>query len=216
MKLEILNRCLCLCAKRNSGKSVLLKYIVQANKHLFDSIFVICPSESINKFYSDIVPKTHIFEEYSCEWVEALMKKMTEINSKKPKDQATKVLLILDDICSDANLHSGKDASSLKKIFTRGRHMNITLLMTQQYIYHIPPICRSNCDYFLCGQMNKSALDLLCGEFLMGNLSKKEFIDMYYESTNDYGFLMINNNSIKDNGDLDEIYGIIKTPEKFV
>ena len=52
--------------------------------------------------------------------------------------------------------------------------MNITLLMTRQYIYHIPPICRSNCDYFLCGQMNKSALDLLCGEFLMGNLSKKE------------------------------------------
>ena len=57
MKLEILNRCLCLCAKRNSGKSVLLKYIVQANKGLFNLIFVICPSESINKFYSDIVPK---------------------------------------------------------------------------------------------------------------------------------------------------------------
>ena len=68
MKLEILNRCLFLCAKRNSGKSVLLKYIVLAYKHLFDSIFVICPSESINKFYSDIVPKTHIFEEYSSEW----------------------------------------------------------------------------------------------------------------------------------------------------
>jgi hypothetical protein len=50
----------------------------------------------------------------------------------------------------------------------------------------------------------------------MGNLSKKEFIEMYYDSTSDYGFLMINNNSIKDNEDLDEIYGIIKTPEKFV
>ena len=94
--------------------------------------------------------------------------------------------------------------------------MNITLLMIQQYIYHIPPICRSNCDYFLCGQMNKSALDLLCCEFLMGNLSKREFIEMYYDSTSDYGFLMINNNSIKDDEDLDEIYGIIKTPQKFV
>ena len=61
----------------------------------------------------------------------------------------------------------------------------------------------------------KSALELSCGEFLMGNLSKKEFIDMYYDSTSDYGFLMINNNSIKDNEDLDEIYGIIKTPENF-
>ena len=108
MKLDIINKCICLCAKRNSGKSVLLKYIVQANKHLFDSIFVICPSESINKFYSDIVPKSHIFEEYSCDWVEALMKKMTEINSKKPKEEATKVLLILNDICSDAKFHSWK------------------------------------------------------------------------------------------------------------
>ncbi len=108
MKFDIFNKIVCLCAKRNSGKSVLLKYIVQANKNLFDSIFVICPSESINKFYSDIVPKTHIFEEYSSQWVE----KMTEINSKKPKEEATKVLLILDGVCSDANLHSGKDASS--------------------------------------------------------------------------------------------------------
>jgi len=216
MDFDILNKCICFCAKRNSGKSVLLKYIVKANAELFHTIFVICPSESINKFYSDIVPPENIFEEYQSEWINALMKKMTQINSKRPKDDPLKVLLIMDDICSDANLHSGKDAANLKKIFTRGRHMNITLLMTQQYIYHVPPICRTNCDYFLCGQMNKSSIDLLCGEFLMGNINKKDFIDMYHNATNDYGFLIINNNSIKNNNNLNELYGILKTPDKYV
>jgi hypothetical protein len=216
MNFEVLNKVICLCAKRNSGKSVLLKYIVKANKCLFDKIFVICPSETINKFYSDIVPPENIFESYNSEWVEALMKKLTQINSKREKDEKINVLLILDDVCSDVNLHGGKDATSLKKIFTRGRHMNLTLIMTQQYIYHIPPIARSNCDYFLCGQMNKQSLDLLCNEFLMGNLSKKEFLDMFYNSTSNYGFLIINQNSIKNNDDLDEIYGVLRCPKEYL
>jgi hypothetical protein len=37
----------------------------------------------------------------------------------------------------------------------------------------------------------------MCDEFLMGDIEPKEFMKMYYNATNDYGFLIINNNSTK-------------------
>ena len=51
----ILNKTVGLIAKRNSGKSCLLKYLVQAEIHKFNKVYVICPTEKINRFYSDIV-----------------------------------------------------------------------------------------------------------------------------------------------------------------
>jgi phosphate starvation-inducible protein PhoH len=51
----IVNKTSALLAKRNSGKSVLLKHLVNAEKHKFARVFVICPTEKINRFYSDIV-----------------------------------------------------------------------------------------------------------------------------------------------------------------
>ena len=41
----ILNKTVLLCAKRNSGKSRLLRYLVLCEKNKFDKLFVICPTE---------------------------------------------------------------------------------------------------------------------------------------------------------------------------
>jgi hypothetical protein len=68
----------------------------------------------------------------------------------------------------------------------------------------------------LVGQLNKQGLDILASEFLLGNISKQDFVKLYYNSTNDYKFLLINNNSTKSNDDLNEIYGKLKTPEKYI
>jgi hypothetical protein len=50
----------------------------------------------------------------------------------------------------------------------------------------------------------------------MGEITKKDFLKMYYDSTNNYKFLLINNNSSSDNSNLDEIYGTLKVPEKYI
>ena len=65
MDFELINKTICLCAKRNSGKSQLIKYIVSLYEHQFNKIFVVCPSEAINKFYSQFIDPQNIFEEYS-------------------------------------------------------------------------------------------------------------------------------------------------------
>ena len=206
----IVNKITSLLAKRNSGKSVLLKHLVEAEKHKFSKIYVICPTEKINRFYSDIVDEECIFDSYDEKWVNKLIDKMTEINSNKPAKERKNILLILDDLVSDTNFHQ---SPSFKKIIIRGRHINIAIILTFQYLNLIPPTARSNLDTLFVGQMNKQSVDLLVSEFISGDISKEEFIKMYNKCTKDYNFLVINNNSVKDD-DLNLIYGCIKAPLK--
>jgi hypothetical protein len=211
----IVNKTICLCAKRNSGKSELLKYIVSKEARKFDKIFAFCPTESINHFYekSGLVKPECLFENYSEKWTDRLFKKLQQVNGDETKEKK-KILLIYDDVCSDNNFHSNNP--SFKRIFTKGRHYGISLIITTQYIYHIPPIARNNSDYMFVGQMNRSSIDILANEFLAGTIEKKEFIDMYNQNTKDYHFLCINNNSVKNNEDVNEIYGVVRTPENFI
>ena len=204
----IVNKITSLLAKRNSGKSVLLKHLVEAERHKFSKIYVICPTEKINRFYSDIVDEECIFDSYDEKWVNKLIDKMTEINSNKPAKERKNILLILDDLVSDTNFHQ---SPSFKKIIIRGRHINIAIILTFQYLNLIPPTARSNLDTLFVGQMNKQSVDLLMSEFISGDISKEEFIKMFNRCTRDYNFLVINNNSVKDD-DLNSIYGCVKVP----
>ena len=212
MEFCIKNKIICLLGKRHSGKSRLFHYSITLSKNEFSKIFCICPTESVNLFYSDLIPKKNIFSQYDENWVNSLIDKMTEINSAKSDEQAKHILIIMDDCCSDTNFHQSK---TLKKLATRGRHIKISVIITCQYIYQIPPVIRNNCDYVYASQMNQQGLQFLSSEFLMGDISKKEFIDIYHKNTQDYNFLVINNNSVKDN-DIDKIYGRIKVPENFL
>ena len=205
----ILNKTVGLIAKRNSGKSCLLKYLVEAERHKFARLYVICPTEKINRFYSDIVDDECIFDNYDEKWVEKLINKMTMINSNKPQKERKNVLLILDDIVSDHNFHQ---SPTLKKLFIRGRHINIGIILTFQYLNLIPPVARNNLDYLFCGQMNQQSVDLLISEFISGDISKEDFLRMFLRCTRDYNFLVINNNSVKDD-DLNSIYGCVKVPD---
>jgi hypothetical protein len=89
------------------------------------------------------------------------------------------------------------------------------LCITTQLLTGVPPIARNNSDYIFTGQLNKASVDLLCDEFQAGNIERKEFLNMYIRCTKDYNFLVINNNSVKDN-DLNSLYGKIKTPIKYL
>ena len=60
MDFSILNKTISLVAKRNSGKSVLLKYLVEQEIENFKKVFVICPT-NFNGFYNDWIQPNCIF-----------------------------------------------------------------------------------------------------------------------------------------------------------
>ena len=137
----------------------------------------------------------------------SLIEKMTDINKgKKTKDEKTHILLILDDCCSDANLSK---MPSFRKIFTRGRHIGISIFVSAQYIFHVSPIIRSNADYFIVGQLNNASIKKLMDEFLRGNITENQFKKLYNDNTKNFSFLVINNQTTENN-EIDNIYGKIK------
>ena len=206
MNFTIVNKTVVLVGKRASGKSELLRYLVQLSKKEFKTVFLVCPTEKVNGFYDGLIDPKNIFDEYSESWIQSLMKKMGEVNHNKSNEEASHVLLILDDICSDLNLNKSK---TIKQLFCRGRHLKISVIMTAQYIYQIPPVLRCNTDFVAVGQMNSQSLDLLTSEFQFGNITKKDFKKMYMDSTSNYNFLLINCNTAMDNDNLELIYGKI-------
>jgi Poxvirus A32 protein len=213
IELDIVNKTTSLVAKRNSGKSVLLKYLVDSVKSSFFKIYVVCPTEGVNAFYSDMVEQNCIFDSWNESWCEALITKMSEKNKGKTKKELSNVLIILDDVMSDTDFHQSK---ALKKLYTRGRHIGIGIIATCQYLVSLPPVCRNNCDWLISGQLNRASVSLLCEEYMSGNIDKPDFIKLYQRATKDYGFLLINNTSIKESDDLNQIYGIIRCPEEYV
>ena len=121
----IVNKTTALLAKRNSGKSVLLKHLVESERHKFNKIFVICPTEKINRFYSDIVDDECIYDTYEETFVDKLITKMTEVNANKPAKERKNVLLILDDVVCDHNFHQ---SPSLKNYL-----LEVDILILQLY-----------------------------------------------------------------------------------
>jgi hypothetical protein len=213
MDFNIKNKTVILCAKRASGKSELMRYILIQSKIMFKKVFLICPTEKITHFYKGLVDDKNIFEEYNDEWITKLLNEMSKVNEGKRDKDSAHVLLILDDCCSDTAFHHSK---TIKQLFCKGRHYKITIVILCQYPYHVPPICRVNCDFIAVGQLNTQGIQILTQEFLMGNINKKDFLKLYYNSTNNYKFLLINNNSSSDNNNLDEIYAVLRTPEKYI
>ena len=213
MDLDIKCHTTVLCAKRNSGKSQMCKYLLKDND--FDKIFVFSNTESTNHFYekNNIVNKNCIYDSWDEEWGIQLLKALGKENSGKTKETAKHTLLILDDIMSSKNVHSSE---ILNKIFSNGRHVFLSILICSQYIYQTPSQSRANIDNLLIGQVNRQSLGLIADEFMSGDIERKDFFKLYNRACKNYGFLYINNNSIKDTEDLNSIYGILRVPEEFV
>ena len=63
---------------------------------------------------------------------------MTKINANKNSKERKNVLVILDDCMSDIDFNQ---SMALKKIYTRGRHFNLSIIATCQYLNTLPKIC---------------------------------------------------------------------------
>ena len=211
-KFTLQNKALIVIAKRNSGKSILIKYLVQdAIKHNeFNKIFVISSTNSINFFYNDIIPANCIFDKYSEDWTNKLIDLMSEKNKGRTiqSDGVYNVLLILDDMASDVLFHT---SNSIKKLYSRGRHSFISIICVGQMLHHVSPLMRNNSDWVITGQLNASNIDLLCDEYRVPIIEKREFIKLYKKSTTAYNFFVINNNSVlTDDDKINSYYGTIK------
>jgi hypothetical protein len=187
-------------AKRNSGKSVLIKEIMYYHRDIPIGA-VISPTEKKNKFYSHFIPSLFIHNEFSTELIQKLLKRQTIVMNKKNKEEANygkssidpRAFLIMDDCMHD---DSWKKDKNMHYIFNNGRHDKILLMLSLQYVIGIGPSMRGNVDYIFIFRENnyqnrKKLYDQYCGVFPSFDM----FCSVLDVVTEGYGCMVIDNTS---------------------
>lgn len=185
-------------AKRATGKSFLTREIMFQKKNIASAI-AISRTEKLNSFYSEFIPDSYIYSEYTSDILSRIYERQSKMNEdnkkrikngKKPKDDT--LMFIMDDCMSSKGTWL-KDPNILE-LFFNGRHHHVSFILTMQYSVGIPPEMRSNFDYIflLAEDVNsnrKRLYDHYAGIFPTLDIFQQVFTDI----TDNYGIMVINN-----------------------
>lgn len=179
--------------KRNTGKSQIIKAIMHANRDIPSGI-AISPTETSNSFYSTFCPKLFVHTAYNPQIIENIIKKQKEKIKKYGKRPENDFFLILDD-CMFESKKIGRDVG-IREIFLNGRHYQIFLILSLQYVMDLPVVLRSNADYVFClRENNLQNVEKLYKCFFGIFPSKGMFNQAFAGITENYGSIVLDNTS---------------------
>ena len=127
------DKTICVCARRNSGKSVLIRDIMYHNRDIPAAV-VICPTEiGFNRSYGHHIPDSYIYKQFSGSIIQRIFSRQRQLMMAKnlTKEHST-ILLVMDDCAHDANSWLKDDG--IKEIFTNGRHYKIMYITAILYV----------------------------------------------------------------------------------
>ena len=184
-------------SRRNSGKSHLARHLLYnlLDNDLIDEAFIFSQTEYVSKSF-DCLPSSHVFSGWKPDIVNKIMKKQEQQVTKKGRDASHRVLLILDDVVGSLS----PTDQTIQKLYTLGRHFNITVICLLQYSKGVlSPCLRCNSDYLFLGRLSTQALGVLyetC-HFDGGLPDFVKFIQKQ-QSISPYTFLMYDSLTSKD------------------
>lgn len=186
--------------KRNTGKSFLIKDLLYHHRDLPIGS-VISPSESVNKFFGNIVPPLFIHEEYTPAVVENVVKRQKVIMKKIDEQKRLygtcnidpRAFLIMDDCLYDNTWAQNK---WIRYIFMNGRHIKLLYVVSMQHPLGVQPSLRTNVDVVFILRENlwsnrKRIFDNWAGMFKTFDV----FAQVMDQCTEDFHALVINNNA---------------------
>jgi hypothetical protein len=140
-----------LIGRRDTGKSFLVRDLLHYHQDIPIGT-VISGTEAGNGFYSKMVPKLFIHDEYNTAIIENILKRQKMVIKQVKKETDTygktnidaRAFVILDDCLYD---NSWAREKLMRLLFMNGRHWKIMLVITMQYPLGVPPNLRTNIDY---------------------------------------------------------------------
>jgi len=199
-----------LIGRRDTGKSFLVRDLLYYQQDIPIGV-VIAGTEEGNGFYSKLVPKLFIHNEYSTAIIENILKRQRtvlkqmkkEIESYKKSSIDARTFVILDDCLYDSSWSRDK---MMRLLFMNGRHWKIMLIITMQYPLGIPPTLRTNIDFVFILREPYIANRRRIYENYAGMFPTFEsFCQVMDQCTENYECLVINNNA-KSNKLHDQIF----------
>ena len=182
---------ICIIGKRNTGKSEVIRSLLYYNKNIPSGI-VISPTEMGNKFYGSFCPDSFIHHHFDPELLGRIMTRQRRHVSKYGKIFKNNLFMILDDCMYDSKEVCGN--KHIKEIFRNGRHFQITIVVTAQYVMDLPVALRSNIDYVFCMRENNVAnIERLYRSFFGIFPTKYSFSQAFSTVTENYGSIVCDN-----------------------
>ena len=192
-------------AASGSGKTVLIQnLILDIYKGCFSRIYIFSPSIDIDdtwlpvkKYISEELTVTEdeqiYYQDFDGEAVQTILTTQKKVIDHKKKDPKTKklfsILLIFDDVADNKAIHNNP---ALNSCFTRGRHSQISTILSTQKYNAVSTIIRTNMDsMYLFRLRNANDLQAVMDE-LSALLDKKILLEVYMKATEQrYSFLFI-------------------------
>ena len=174
------------CSRRNSGKTHMIKHIIN---HLFvskliDYVIIYSETAKISRDFSDLVDDNVLMDQFTEQSINKIIN--YQIKTKKKKQ----CLIVLDDTISCMGYKFMKE---IDRLFSKARHWNISIVLISQYIKQVvSSIVRSNIDYLLYSVNTHTVLDFIY-DIVVYEGTKKEFIKWSQDNTKDFQFIMFKN-----------------------
>lgn len=173
--------------KPGSGKSMLIKNLLYAKKHLFRVGMVVSGSEDTNHFYLKIFPDLFIYDKYKKEAIENFIDRQKV--AKKYLPDAWSVL-VMDDCMDDVKIFNDPMWIGL---FKNSRHWNMLSIFANQYVFDFKPVIRTNIDgVFIFREPNLANREKIWTNFA-SIIPKPVFSKMMDDLTTDFTCIYINN-----------------------
>jgi hypothetical protein len=177
----------------NSGKTLLLVSVLEQLKSVFKNKLLVFTSSYSNTM-ADSVKRLHgkmydtLLNDSGQDRIALLLE-----HQKKLKEAGKKllpVLIILDDFITDPSFN--KRRGTLTKLFTQGRHYNVSIVITSQSFKLLPSAIRKLAHYFiLFSTANSKEKKSICEE-LNTFLPEREFTELFEKATSKrFDFLFI-------------------------
>tara|TARA_B100002051_G_scaffold276250_1_gene323485 strand:+ start:3594 stop:4388 length:795 start_codon:yes stop_codon:yes gene_type:complete len=193
-----------LIGKRDTGKSFLCRDILHSHRDIPVGQ-VISGTEGANQFYSKIVPKLFIHDEFQPEIVQNMLKRQKIMIQKENEGEQcdSRAFLILDDCLYDNSWAKDK---SMRYVFMNGRHYKLLFLLTMQFALGIPPNLRTNIDFVFILRENYVSNRKRLYEHYAGMFPSFEvFCQVMDQCTENYECLVVHNNA-KSNKLTDQVF----------
>jgi hypothetical protein len=174
---------------QGSGKSTLVNNFLSNKmmlKGYYDAIFLVIGSDDDmydGLIEQNVIKKQHVIKDPTSDKIQMIIdNQKASIQKVDDISKAPKILIIFDDVQNNLKLMNSK---AFLECFTAPRHMNASIFMLCQYINILPKKCRLQANYLFIFKSSKSEMDVLCDQFCLPDMTKKEFCKMLLDVTKD-------------------------------
>jgi len=199
-----------LIGRRDTGKSFLVKDLLYHHRDVPIGT-VISGTEAGNGYYSKLVPKIFIHEEYSSVLIENVLRRQKTVLKQMKREMEVykrttidpRTFLILDDCLYDSSWTRDK---LMRALAMNGRHWKIMVVITMQTPLGIPPNLRTNIDYvFILRENYLSNRKRIWENYASMFPTLESFCTVMDQCTENYECLVLDNNT-KSNKLQDQIF----------